>query len=376
MKRILCILSSLGAGGAETFLMKISRVLPQEDYRMDFIISEPGGCYTREVLERGGRIHTIPMRTKNLRGAFRGIRRVVRDNNYDCVLKLGETSIAAVDLIAARLGGAKHLAMRSCNAGVIASKPMRLLHLVLRPVLNLFADVKLAPSMLAAEFTFGKHCAHRNVQLLHNGVDLEVFRFDPQWRAEIRREFDLGDRLIVGHVGRFHEQKNHPFLLKVFACIREQRPDAVLVLVGTGKLQMQIEERVAALGMQDSVIFTGRRFDIPKLLSAMDVFVFPSFFEGMPNTIIEAQATGLPCVLADTITPEADITGLLTYLPLTASAEVWAQGALAAVRAERPDTRSAFRQQGYDIRDVAKRFYELVCPDGSGETEEEMTHVT
>lgn len=362
MRRVLCILSSLGAGGAETFLMKISRVLPPGEFQMDFIISEPGGCYTEEVLGRGGRIHTIPMRTKDMSGALGGIRRIVRENGYDCVLKLGETSIAAADLIAAKLGGAKHIAMRSCNAGVIASRPMRLLHPLLRPVLNLFSDVKLAPSMLAAEFTFGRRTAHKAVTLLHNGVDLDVFRFDPQWREEIRREFGLGDRLVVGHVGRFHEQKNHPYLLEIFARILERRPDAVLLLVGSGELRQQMEDRAASLGIRDSVIFTGPRFDIPKLLSAMDVFVFPSFFEGMPNTIIEAQATGLPCVLADTITPEADITGLLTYLPLTVSPDVWSEKALAAVKPERTDTRAAFRDHGYDIRDVAKTFFDLVCP--------------
>lgn len=349
--------------------MKISRALPIDEYRMDFIISEEGGCYTEEVLSRGGSIYKIPMRTKNLMGAMNGIRRIVRENGYDCVLKLGETSIAAADLIAARLGGAKHIAMRSCNAGVITSKSMQLLHPLLRPVLNHFARVKLAPSMLAAEFTFGRRTAHREVQILHNGVDLEQFRFDPQWRDEIRREFGLGDRFVVGHVGRFHEQKNHPYLLEVFAAIRKRNPGAVLMLVGTGELQQQMQDKVRAMGLEDSVIFTGLRFDIPKLLCAMDVFVFPSFFEGMPNTIIEAQATGLPCVLADTITPDADITGLLTYLPLSIPADAWADAALAAVKPERADTRSAFREHGYDIRDVAKRFFELVCPDGHDRAE-------
>lgn len=342
--------------------MKISRVLPPEEYQMDFIISEPGGCYTDEVLRRGGRIHTIPMRTKDLPGALGGIRRIVRENGYDCVLKLGETSIAAADLIAARLGGAKWLSMRSCNAGVIASRPMQLLHPLLRPLLNGFADVKLAPSMLAAEFTFGKRTAHRQVQLLHNGVDLEVFRFDEGWRAGIRREFGLEDRLVVGHVGRFHRQKNHPFLLEVFSRIHGRRPDAVLLLVGSGEDQQQTQELVRSMGLEDAVRFTGPRFDIPKLLSAMDVFVFPSFFEGMPNTVIEAQATGLPCILADTITPEADLTGLLTYLPLSVSPDEWADRAIAAAAEERTDTAPAFRARGYDIRDVAREFFDLVCP--------------
>ena len=116
MKRVLCILSALVAGGAETFVMKVSRSLPAEEYQIDFAVSEDGGCYTQEVLDRGGRIYKIPMRTQDFLGAFKGIRSVVRENKYESVLKLGENGLAVADLIAARLGGAKVLALRSCNA--------------------------------------------------------------------------------------------------------------------------------------------------------------------------------------------------------------------------------------------------------------------
>lgn len=362
MRRIVCILSSLGAGGAETFLMKVSRALESEGYQLDFIVSEEGGCYTQEVLDRGGRVYQIPLRTKNLKGAFSGIRRIVRDNDYDVVLKLGETSIAVVDLIAARLGGARVTAMRSCNAQAETSDAGHRIHLMLRPVLNAVANVKLAPSMLAAEYTFGRRAAHRKVHLLHNGVDLRVFAYDREGRSQVREEFSLENRLVVGHVGRFHRQKNHEFLLNVFAGIRARRSDAVLLLVGTGALQEDIRDRAAALGIADAVIFAGQRFDIPQVLSAMDVFVFPSFYEGMPNTVIEAQATGLPCIISDTITPEADLTGLVRYLPLSEDPQLWAEAALAAASAERRDTKSDFIEKGYDIRSVAETFVRLLCP--------------
>lgn len=361
MKRVLCILSALTAGGAETFLMKVYRVLPPEEYQFDFIVSEEGGCYTQEVLNRGGRIYPIPMRTKDILGAFRGIRETVRNNGYDCVLKLGNTPIAALDLIMARIGGAKQLAMRSCNALTGQSRKARTVDAILRPVLNTVANVKLAPSMLAAEFTFGKRQAHKNVHLLHNGVDLNIFRYDPEGRQRIREEFGLADKLVVGHIGRFHGQKNHRFLLEVFRKIRETRKDAVLMLVGTGELEPQIRGWVQELGLEDAVIFTGVRFDVPRLLSAMDVFVFPSLHEGMPNTVIEAQATGLPCVIADTITPEADITGLVTYLPLTHTPQQWAEEALSKVTAQRRDTAADFLAHGYDIESVARELIRLLC---------------
>lgn len=360
MKRVLCILSALTVGGAETFLMKVYRTLPQDEYQFDFIVCEENGCYTQEVLDRGGQIYLIPKRTEHFFGAMRAIRDTVRQHKYAYVLKLGNPPIAGLDLIAARFGGAKVLAMRSCNAPTGISMKDRCLNSLLRPVLNSVANVKLAPSMLAAEFTFGKRAAHKDVHLLHNGVDLNFLRYDGEGRRKIREEFSLGDRLVVGHVGRLHRQKNHRYLLEIFAKLRASREDAVLLLVGIGELENTLREQVRELGIEDAVIFAGQRFDIPQLLSAMDVFVFPSFHEGMPNTVIEAQATGLPCVIADTITKEANITGLVQYLSLEQSPEYWAETALAALTEERKDTAPDFLEHGYDINDVTKELLRLL----------------
>lgn len=359
MKRILCILSSLDAGGAETFLMKVYRILPPEQYQFDFIISVEGGCYTQEVQMRGGRIFQIPERTKDFWGAFSGILSVVKENRYDVVLKLGENALAVADLIAAKLGGAKTLALRSCNAPTGLPLASRCVHHLLKPLLNAVTSVKIAPSQLAAEYMFGKKA---NVTLLHNGVDLNVFRYDEDSRMQIRKEFSIEDALVVGHVGRLHKQKNHQYLLKVFCQIRERRPDARLLIVGVGELESEIRKWVKELGLEDAVIFTGQRFDIAQLLSAMDVFVFPSLHEGMPNTVIEAQATGLPCVIADTITPEADITGLVTYLPLEDPSQ-WAETALSVIGENRRDTHKDFLAHKYDIQSVARYLIELIVRD-------------
>lgn len=337
--------------------MKLYRALPPDEYQFDFVVSVEGGCYTEEVLARGGRIYPIPQRTKNFPGAFHGIYATVKENRYDVVLKLAENSLAVTDLVAAKLGGAKTLALRSCNAPTGMSFSGRCVHKVLRPLLNAMTTVKLAPSDLAAEFMFGKRAS---VHLLHNGVDRKMFHYDVEGRREIRQEFSLENKLVVGHVGRFHRQKNHFYLLEVFARIRKQRENAVLLLVGTGDLESQIRDRINEMGLADAVIFTGLRFDIPQLLSAMDVFVFPSFHEGMPNTVIEAQATGLPCVIADTITREADITGLVQYLSLESSPEDWARTALSAVNTERVDTTQAFMDHGYDIEGVARELMQLL----------------
>jgi glycosyltransferase involved in cell wall biosynthesis len=215
---------------------------------------------------------------------------------------------------------------------------------------------------LAAQYTFGKRAYKKGkVDILHNGVDLSVYHFDANGRENIRREFNLADNaIVVGHVGRLMEQKNHRFLVEVFAKIHEKNPNTVLLLVGKGPLENQLREQIENLGLTNAVIFAGVRKDVPQLLSAMDVFVFPSFYEGMPNTVIEAQATGLPCVIADTITREADITGLVDYLSLGDSAEQWADMALSKVQAQRKDTKEDFIKNKYDIQNVAEQFVSLV----------------
>ena len=357
MKRLLCILSCMNAGGAETFLMKISRSLPPETYQFDFIVSVGDGCYTEEVLARGGKIYQIPQRKKDFFGAFRGIKTVVKEHQYDAVLKLGENSLAVVDLIAARLGGARRLALRSCNAPTNLSWKARCVHGLFRPILNCVATAKLAPSQLAADFMFGKKS---DVKLLHNGVDLNYFCYDPQGRLKIREEFDLKDKVVVGHIGRFHAQKNHGYLLEIFKEIHSRRKDSVLLLVGTGGLEEQIRERICEMGLQDHVILAGQRFDIPALLSAMDVFVFPSLYEGMPNTVIEAQATGLPCVISDTITSEADLTGLVHYLSLNDDPKHWGEKVFSVCSEKRKNTLTEFTERGYHIEDVAKELIDVI----------------
>lgn len=329
MKRLLCILSSLDAGGAETFMMKIFRSLP-EDYKIDFIVSAKSGFYEKEVIDLGGRIFRVPLRTKHPIKTFKAIYDVVKQNHYTHILKLCDTPIGLYDLLAAKLGGAKVLCVRSCNAGSFNSKLGRLVNDLLRPLLNFITDVKIAPSRLAAEFTFGKaEVEAGKVKFIHNGVDLDVYKYDEENRRKVRREFGIVDeQFVVGHIGRFNQQKNHKFLIEVFAEVLKQKPNALLMLVGDGEKKSEIKEQIKSFGIEESVIFTGIRSDVPALLSAMDVFVFPSFYEGMPNTVIEAQATGLPCVIADTITEEAGITSIVKRLSLLKDKTVWREKAL------------------------------------------------
>ena len=362
MKRLLCIISTMNSGGAETFLMKVYRKLDRSKYQLDFCVNTPDECfYSKEIRELGGRMFYIPSKSENSKEFKKKLTELIRRENYKYVLRITSNAAGFMDLKIAKKAGAEICSARSSNSSDGASLVTKAVHLAGRILWGKYVDVKFAPSDLAAAYTFGKKAVKRGeVVSLHNAVDLSVYKYYPEERIRIREELGIRDRRVVGHVGRFMEQKNHSFLIDVFSEIHKQNENTVLLLVGgNGALQNQVREKVFDLGLEQSVIFTGVRSDIPQLLSAMDVFVMPSLFEGMPNTVIEAQATGLPCVIADTITREANITGLVEYLPLEAP-QIWAQKALAAVCEQRPDTRQTFLDERYDIESTVENFVKLV----------------
>lgn len=363
MKRLLCIVGGMNAGGAETYLMKLYRQLNRDLYQMDFAVAVKEECvYDKEILSLGGKIYHICSKTKGILRNFNEIKRIVKENNYNSVLRISQHSLSALELLAARKGGAQIRVFRSSNSNTTSqSKKQKLLHRLCLYMPKHFANVRIAPSTEAATFMFGTNYVKKGkVHILHNALDLNVYKFNAEERIKIRNEFSIVDSVkVIGHVGRFSQQKNHMFLLDVFNEIHKTDPQTVLMLAGKGELEKQIKEKVAAMNLEDSVIFTGIRSDIPALLSAMDVFVFPSFYEGMPNTVIEAQATGLPCLLADTITKEADVTGLVHYMSIKEPV-VWAEKALSLISEKRMQTKEIMTEKGYDIKSVCAEFVRLV----------------
>ena len=367
-KRLLCIIGNMNAGGAETFLMKMYRSIDHSNYQMDFCINTNNECfYEDEIKTLGGKIYRISAKSQSIKLFKNGLSDCIKSGNYKYVLRITSSAMGFMDLKIAKKAGAKICSARSSNSNDGKSIKAKAAHVLGKLLYRKYADVKIAPSDLAAKYTFGKKAYRRGeVHILHNALDLNVYSFDEQTRNHIRKEFSISDNVkIIGHVGRFMSQKNHSFLLDIFNEIHKQNQNTVLMLVGKGELEDKIKEKIKALNLEDSVIFTGVRSDIPALLSAMDVFVFPSFYEGMPNTVIEAQATGLPCLIADTITKEANVTGLVRYMPLKVPEE-WAKEALNMISDTRMQTKEIMIENGYDIESVSMEFVRLVF----GESEE------
>ena len=219
-----------------------------------------------------------------------------------------------------------------------------------------------ACSTEAGEFLFGRGSVSAgDVTIIPNAIELDRFSFDRRVRNEVRSELGVGDGLVVGHVGRFMPQKNHAFIVKAMASLLKSRPDARLLLVGVGQLQDEVKEQVRALGIEDSVTFLGLRSDVDRLVQAMDVFVMPSLFEGLPVSAVEAQASGLPCVLADSITPEAVLIPGSMRVPLSCSPDEWAGAVLSVKGGDRHDALGIVTQKGFEIVEATRRlelFYE------------------
>lgn len=211
-----------------------------------------------------------------------------------------------------------------------------------------------ACSLKAGEWLFGKKIQKKgNLTVLNNAVNVREFLFDRAVRQSIREEFQAGDRLVIGHIGRFNEQKNHSFLIDLFHVVHQRNPEALLVLVGEGHLRPQIERKIERLGLTEHIRFLGVRSDIPQLLQGMDLFLFPSLFEGLPVVLVEAQAAGLRCVVSDAITRETDVTGRLEFISLGKELETWADRILDSDY-QHMNTMQMLRDGGYDTETMAR----------------------
>ena len=357
MIRVLHMIASLDVGGSQTLMMNIYRNIDREKIQFDFVIDRPEETYfAGEIRSLGGRVYTMP--------AFHGTNagEIRRDwNNFFYthpeyhVLHSHVRSYASLYLPVAKAHGVKTIihSHNSNNGTGVSAVAKQVLQLPLRHQ----ADVLMACSTEAGEWLFGKRaCRSDRFIFLPNGVDTRRFAPAPAARERVRRELGVGDAWVIGNIGRFYVQKNHTFLLDIFQRVHERDPEAILLLVGVGPLQQEMAQKAVALGVADKVLMTGNRDDIPALLGAMDVFALPSLYEGLPVTLIEAQASGIPCVITDNITTDLDVSPLLRRLPLGDPAP-WADAVLE--RRERFDARPALIRAGFDIRASAEKLSAL-----------------
>lgn len=369
--RVAHVIGKMIGGGVEQVVMNYYRHISRSCVQFDFLVDSDSTLVPRDEIESlGGRVFEIPP-YQSLVAYMQALYRLFCAERWP-IVHSHVNALSAFSLSAAKRAGVPvRIAHGHSTAG--RGEPLRnLAKATLRRFSNLYPTHRLACSRCAGEWLFGKEA---DFKILYNAIDLSKFVFDEDIREAVRADLTISSgQLAIGHVGRFEPQKNHRFLIDVFANVAKYRDDAVLIMVGSGGGRRSIENRLVELGIADRVRLLGQRDDVDRLYQAFDVFVLPSLYEGLGLAAIEAQAAGLPCILSERITREVNVTGLARFLPISDPA-IWVD----SLNSMAPGGRIAIRREDfcdYDIDSAAQRladFYLQALSDvGAGEREDEQ----
>lgn len=327
-KILLIATTNLTTDGLTRILIRIAEEAASMA-QIGIALSEGCDKSVAEELRKHGQLYYLPSRKKMLPLYMCSLRKLIAKEKYRAVHIHGNSATMAFDLMAAWLGGAEIRITHTHNCAPQSPLKQR----TLGRILNGLVTYPVACSAAAGKMLYTKPYL-----VLTNGVDCECFRFSPEKRSSIRERLNIGDAFVVGHIGRFSQQKNHQRLLHIFAALLQIRPNSILLLCGEGELMEQCKQEALELNIAGKVIFAGNVERPQDYYQAMDVLVLPSLFEGLPLVGVEAQASGLPCVFSDAITKEAGILPECVFLPLEAPDDSWAD---AIVNSKVPDRASA-----------------------------------
>lgn len=364
--RVLNVVGRMGIGGIETLIMNIYRNIDRSKVQFDFLMHMgSGGAYEEEIRALGGRIYEMPV-IRDCQGGktyywrvfeyIHALKKFFREHPEYRILHGHMTNTAAIYMpIARKYGNVKCCIAHSHQTEATPGLSGFVTNMLQRNLEKLATDY-FACSEEAAKWIYSPELVKAGkVKVIHNGADVEKYHFDAIEHEMLKKKMGYEGKIVIGNVARFKKQKNHTFLIDIFAEIHKKNNQTVLVLVGQGELEEEMKKKVSQLGLENCVDFLGARNDVPTLLQVFDLFLLPSLFEGLPLVGIEAQAAGLPMVASDTVTPETDITGNVTFLSLDLPAEVWAQKILDVCSDfERVDMTEAVRNAGYDIKQTAQ----------------------
>lgn len=310
-------------GGQETFIMNIYRNINRNDIQFDFVVhSQDKGYYDDEIEKLGGKIYRITPMSKNLIRHMLDLKNVIVKNEYgykyDTVHRHTCITAVVIDLIVAKYCKVKNR-IAHCHSDNISSNYF--VNFIFKPFINKFANIKMACSYEAAKWLFGKKA--NDALIVNNGINIESYLFSLDKRKKVRNELNIDENVTVfGHIGSFSEAKNHEFIIDIFDEYNKKNNDSILLLCGGGKLKKYIECKIKQLKLENNVKCLGIRSDINNLCSAFDCFLFPSLYEGLGIALIEAQVSGLKCIISESIPEKAIITDNVKKLKLT-NKEVW-----------------------------------------------------
>ena len=351
--RILHMIGCLEMGGSQSLVLNLYKKVDRQKIQFDFVVDNPQRMELASEMERlGAKIFFMPKfsgrNIKQVRCAWESF---FKEHPEYKILHSHVRSYASIYLPIAKKYGVKTIihAHNTSNGSGLASVVKRILQYPLR----FQADFFMACSKEAAQWLFGKKVTQSDrCRILKNAIDLRLYQKDPDSRERYRKEHNIQNKKVYIHVGRMVPQKNHDFLLEVFADIHQKDPNTVLVCIGSGELRDEIQRKIDALQLSDSAWLLGNRNDVPALLNMADCFLFPSMWEGLGIVAVEAQAAGLPCICSDQVPSLAKVTDNCVFLPL--EKDLWVEKALRMQCVQKDNIANQIAEAGYDIRVVAQ----------------------
>jgi len=364
--RILHVVTYMGRGGLETMLMNYYRHIDRSKVQFDFLVHRDFKAdYDDEILSLGGKIYHLPKLNPLSFQYRRQLNAFFKNHPEYKIVHVHQDCLSAIALKAAYKN---HVPVRIAHSHS-SSQNINLkyiLKIIYKRFIPQYATHMMACSKDAGQWMFQSS----HFQVLSNAIDAKMYTFDVDKRKLQRKSLNIKENeVLIGHVGRFRFEKNHTFLIDIFDEIAKQI-SAKLILVGDGELQNNIKEKIETFKLQDKVMMTGSRNDVANLMQAMDVFVLPSLFEGLPLTTIEAQASGLPCLISDKVPLECKKTDLVQQIPLSLSAKEWAEIVINVLQIQRRDTYQEIKNSGFDILENAKKLQNFYLNHYVGDSDE------
>lgn len=373
MIRILQVLGGLDRGGAESMVMNIYRNVDRNQIQFDFIVHHPEkNAYFDEINDLGGRVFTFTnFNVINLTTYKSQWHRFFKEHPEYKILHSHLRSFASIYVPIAKSYGLTTIVHSHSTSNGTGVKSL-VKDLLQRP-LRKQANYLFACSEKAGVWLYGRNClTKKNFFLVRNAIDIEQYVYNEIIRNKVRRDLNIEKNKVFGHVGRFTDAKNHRFLLEIFKEVSNTDKDAKLILVGDGPLKKEVEKQVEHLSLADKVIFLGQREDIGNILQAFDVFIFPSKWEGLPVSVIEAQASGLPCVISNNITQEINLTKAVHYFNLDDSPSLWAKRCMDLCGTRYNDDVEKLIEAKYDIKEsvnwLTEFYFKILISEGSAKS--------
>lgn len=345
------------AGGIDRYILNFFGEVQGNQVHLDFYTNKIDPQLQKYLSERGAELFEVAS-LKNPFQQYKDFKRLFKEEKFDTVYFNFSTALTLLGPMAAKKCGIQKIVIHSHATGFDSPNPykrklMTALHSLCRRILYRFGTDFYACSTAAGEWLFPQKIVDgNNFQVVNNAVSTQDFVFNAEVRMQMREKLSLQNCFVVGHIGNFLYPKNHTFLLHVFAELSEKDAAARLLLIGDGVLYAEMQALAQTLGIADKVLFAGRRSDANLYLQAMDVFAFPSNFEGLGIVAIEAQASGLPCLCSDRVPKEARVTDLCTFLPITGENAVceWVAALQKAKETPRTNHTDDIVAAGYDLK--------------------------